>query len=199
MSSHTSDYGNSETRAHILQVSWDLIANHGSNLKLTEVAKNAGVSRQALYLHFGDRAGLVIALVRHMDEMLDLGNKLAHVQAAPDGAELICRAMRLNHEFWSMVRPVARILVVAQDHDPALRGAWRDRMAFRQKGFARIVQKIADLGELSPDWDIEEAAELLYATTHFDSWRELTLHLGWSGDRYVATMTRMLSRTMLKP
>jgi AcrR family transcriptional regulator len=198
MSSNGSDYGSSETRAHILKVSWDLIAKHGSNLKLTEVAKKAEVSRQALYLHFGDRAGLVIALVQHMDETLDLGNRLAYVRAAPDGAELLHRVMRLNHEFWSEVFPVARILVAAQDDDPALRAAWRDRMAFRQKAFAGMIQKIADLGELSPELSVQEAAEFLYATTHFDSWRELTEHLGWTGDQYVARMARYMGEALLK-
>ncbi|WP_417809848.1 TetR/AcrR family transcriptional regulator [Thioclava sp.] len=198
MSSETSDYGRSQTREHILKVSWNLAANHGSNLKLTEVAAKAGVSRQAIYLHFGDRAGLLLALVRHMDETLDLRRRLAHVQAAPDGGELLERAMRLNTHFWSAVFPVARILEAAQNDDPALGSAWRDRMAYRQKSFAAMIRQIADMGELSPDWDIEEAAALLFATTHFDTWRELTQHFGWTEDRYVSAMTRLLCRTFLE-
>ncbi len=199
MSSETSDYGSSETRAHILNVSWDLIACHGSTLKLTEVAKKAKVSRQALYLHFGDRAGLVMALVQHMDQTLDLGTRLAHVREASDGAEILDRVMRLNHHFWSEVYPVARILAAAQDGDAALRAAWRDRLTFRHKTFAGVVNRIAELGELSPDWGLEEAADLLYATAHFDSWRELTQHLGWTEERYAARMARFLSGALLKP
>lgn len=197
MSSKKADYGSSQTREHILQVSWDLIANHDSNLKLTDVATRSGVSRQAIYLHFGDRTGLLLALVRHMDETLDLGSKLAHVRAAPDGAELIKRAMSLNTRFWSEVFPVARILEAAQNDDAALRSAWRDRMKFRQQGFLAMIEKIAELGELSPDWDIEDAAAVLYATTHFDTWRELTHQLSWTEERYVATMTRLLCQALL--
>lgn len=197
MSSEASEYGSSRTREHILQVSWDLIANHPTNLKLTEVAAKAGVSRQALYLHFGDREGLLLALVRHMDETLDLGNKLAHVRAAPDGAGLLERAMRLNAGFWSEVLPVARILEAAQDEDPALGSAWRDRMAFRQQAFKAMIAQVDDMAELAIEWDIEDAAALLYATAHFDTWRELTQHLGWTEDRYVSEMTRLLCRALL--
>jgi AcrR family transcriptional regulator len=197
MSSEVPEYGSATTREHILQVSWDLIANHPTNLKLTEVAAKAGVSRQALYLHFRDRAGLLLALVRHMDATLDIGSKLAHVRAAPDGAELLERAMRLNAGFWSEVLPVARILEAAQDHDPALGSAWRDRMAFRRKAFTAMIAQIDDMGELSPDWEIDDAAALLYATAHFDTWRELTQHLGWIEDRYVSEMTRLLCRALL--
>lgn len=197
MSSEAPDYGKSETREHILKVSWDLVANHGSSLKLTEVANKAGVSRQALYLHFGDRTGLLLALVRHMDETLELGSKLAHVQAARNGGELLERAMRLNTQFWSAVSPVARILTAAENEDPALRSAWRDRMSFRQKSFGAMIQKLADTGELSPDWDVADATALLYATTHFDTWRELTQHLDWTEDRYVSAMSRLLCRALL--
>ncbi len=198
MSSSAADYGNPETRDHILKVSWELISEHGSTLKLTEVAGAADVSRQALYLHFGDRAGLVLALVRYMDETLDLGSKLAHVLAAPNGSELLERAMRLNARFWSAVFPVARILEATQNDDPALGAAWRDRMKARQEIFAAVIARISDMGELSPDWNIEEAAALLYTTLQLNNWQELTRHLGWTEDRYVAAMTRLLRRALLK-
>lgn len=73
--------------------------------------------------------------VNHMDETLDLGASLAHVQAAPTGAELLERAMRLNTIFWRTVCPVAQVLVAAKNDDEALGAAWRDRMKFRQMAF----------------------------------------------------------------
>lgn len=162
------------------------------------MAAKAGVSRQAIYLHFGDRTGLLLAIVRHMDETLDLGSKLAHVRAAQDGAELLERAMRLNTRFWSAVFPVARILEAAQNDDPALGSAWRDRMKFRQQSFLGMTEQIASLGDLSSAWDINEAAAVLYATAYLDTWRELTLHLGWTEDEYVAAMTRLLRQALLR-
>lgn len=197
MSIKSPDYGSPQTREHILKVSWDLVAGHGSTLKLTEVAARAGVSRQALYLHFGDRTGLLLALVRHMDETLDLGTSLAHVHAAPDAGELLCRTMRLNTRFWSAVLPVARILEATQYEDKALGAAWRDRMSFRQKTFSAIIRRISERGELAPDWTVETAADLLYGVAHFDTWRELVQHLGWTDDQYVDAMTRLLRRSLL--
>ena len=198
MSSKAPGYGSSETREHILRTSWALIADQDSTLKLTEVARAAKVSRQALYLHFGDRAGLVLALVRHMDETLDLGRKLAHVRAADSGGALLERAMQLSHSFWEAVYPVARILEAAQEEDPALGKAWRDRMAFRQNAFAAMIARLVELGELSEEWEAEDAAGFLYGATHLASWREMTHHLGWSEARYVAVMSRALCRALLK-
>ncbi|MCB0952277.1 MAG: helix-turn-helix transcriptional regulator, partial [Microthrixaceae bacterium] len=83
--STTVGYGDPETRNRILEAAWSLLAEHGAQIKLADVAARASVSRQALYLHFGDRAGLLVALVNHMDESLDLGESLVEVYSAPDG------------------------------------------------------------------------------------------------------------------
>jgi AcrR family transcriptional regulator len=190
-------YGDPETRRRILEVTRELLVERGSGLRLQEVAERAGVSRQALYLHFGDRRGLILALVRHMDETLELGELLAHVYAAEDGPQLLERAMRLNSEFWAKVAPVASVLIGSQKEDDALRAAWRDRMAYRRGTFRRMADRLDELGELAPCWNVEGASDLLYAVTHFDSWRELTVELGWSDDHYVETMTGLLRRALL--
>ena len=144
------------------------------------MADRAGVSRQALHLHFGDRQGLILALVRHMDETLDLDEQLAHVLAAEDGSELLERAMRLNTEFWAKVAPVASILVATGGDDAALAAAWRDRMTYRRGTFRGMAERIDGWGELADPWTVEDAADLLFAVTHFDSWSELTGELGWN-------------------
>jgi AcrR family transcriptional regulator len=197
MSTDPGSYGDPETRARILGVAWDLVADRGSSLKLSEVAERAGVSRQAVYLHFGDRNGLLLALVHHMDETLDLGASLAHVHAASNGADLLERAMRLNTDFWVAVHPVAQVLEAAQHDDEALGAAWRDRMELRQRVFARMIQQLADHAELSAEWTIEDASALLFAVAHFDTWRELTHQLHWTDDHYVEAMTRLLCRSLL--
>ena len=190
------DYGNPETRRRILEVTREVLVERGSGLRLQEVAERAGVSRQALYLHFGDRQGLILALVRHMDETLELDDLLAHVYAAKGGRQLLERALRLNTEFWAQVSPVAGVLA-GSDQDEALQAAWRDRMAFRRATFRRMVERLDELGELAPAWDPGDAAELLYVLTHFDSWRELTRELGWSHDHYVEAMSGLLGRALL--
>ncbi len=190
-------YGDPETRARILDATWELVTEQGATLKLSEVAARASVSRQAIYLHFGDRSGLLVALVQHMDDSLDLGESLAAVHAAPDGASLLEAAMRLNTTFWVQVLPVAQVLEAAQHEDEALGRAWRDRMRFRQATFRAMVETLAARGELDEGWSIDDAAATLYAVAHFDTWRELVIELGWSDERYITSMTRLLRRALL--
>ena len=196
--STTSSYGDPTTRTRILEATWELVTEQGAQLKLSEVANRASVSRQAIYLHFGDRSGLLVALVQHMDETLDLGQSLAEVHAAPDGAALLEAAMRLNTTFWAQVFPIAQVLEAAQHQDAALGAAWRDRMRFRHATLRAIVEALAERGELDEGWSVEDAAATLYAVAHFDTWRELVIELDWSDDRYVESMTRLLRRALLR-
>jgi AcrR family transcriptional regulator len=195
--STNSSYGDPETRHRILGAAWDLVAEHGERLTLADVAARASVSRQAVYLHFGDRTGLLVALVQHMDETLDLGASVADVHTARDGSALLRAAMRLNTTFWTQVAPVAQVLEAAQHDDEALGTAWRDRMRFRQSTFQAMIETLDERDELADDWSVDDAAATLYAVAHFDTWRELVVELGWSDDRYVESMTRLLSRALL--
>ena len=195
--STTVGYGDPETRNRILEAAWSLLAEHGAQIKLADVAARASVSRQALYLHFGDRAGLLVALVNHMDESLDLGESLVEVYSAPDGAALLERAMRLNTTFWTQVLPVAQVLEASQHDEEALGAAWRDRMRFRQATFRAMIENLAERGELADEWTIDDAAAALYAVAHFDTWRELMIEFGWSDERYVESITRLLCRALL--
>lgn len=195
--SASADYGAAATRRRILDAAWELVGEQGARFTLADVAARASVSRQALYLHFGDRTGLLVALVQHMDEALDLADALAAVHAARDGSTLLDAAMRLNSTFWAEVLPVAQVLEAAQHDDEALGAAWRDRMRFRQAAFRAMVETLAERGQLASDWTVDDAAATLYAVAHFDTWRELVVELDWSDDHYVASMTRLLQRALL--
>src|SRR6266508_6749780 len=53
------------------------------SVTLEEVARAAGVSRQAIYTNFGSRAGLLAALVAYVDEIGGLQAKIANVLSSP--------------------------------------------------------------------------------------------------------------------
>jgi len=191
-------YGDPATRSRILDSAWELVTEQGGRFKLADVASRASVSRQAVYLHFGDRAGLLVALVQHIDDTLDLAESLAKVHAAPDGASLLEAAMRLNTTFWAKVFPIAQVLEAAQHDDEALGAAWRDRMRFRHATFRAMIEALSERGELDEEWSIDAASATLYAVAHFDTWRELVIELDWSDDLYIASMSRLLRRALLR-
>lgn len=189
-------YGDPATRLRILRAAWELVAERG-DVPVGEVARHAGVSRQTVYLHFRDRGGLLLALVVHMDEALGLGESLAHVFAAPTGEEAMARAVVVHSTFNPGIDAVARVLEGVAARDDPLALVWRDRMAFRRQVHRDIVARLADEGQLAPEWTVEVATDLFHTVTLPASWRELTQHGGWSAHDYVDGMTRLLRRALV--
>lgn len=198
MSSGSDRYGDPETRRRILQATREVLTELGPDLRVSHVAAAAGVSRQAVYLHFGDRTSLLMALLQHMDETLDLGPALQHIYEARSGGEVLHRTMQLHSTFSAAIEPVASVMESAQHHDEALRAAWRDRMAYRRQAHRRIVERLHELGDLADGLPVGVASDLFYAVTLPTVWREVTQELGWSSDEYVDRFTAFLRNALLR-
>ncbi len=192
MSSAERAYGDPDTRRRILLATWEVIEQLGADIRISDVADRAGVSRQAIYLHFGDRANLLLALVEFMPETLGFQNLLAHVFAAGSGVEMLRRAVALHSTYSAKIDSVARVLEAAQYQDPAVGAAWRDRMNRSRAAHRAIIERIAKEGQLADGWTVSEAADLFYTVTMQGPWRELTRELGWSPEQYAERITKLL-------
>ena len=62
-----------DTRTRILEATWRLLEKRcGQGVRMSDIAKEAGVSRQAVYLHFESRKELIIATTKYVDEVKSL-------------------------------------------------------------------------------------------------------------------------------
>jgi AcrR family transcriptional regulator len=195
--SSTAPYGDPETRQRILAKAWELLEGRGSEVTLAEIAKGAGVSRQALYLHFGDRSGLFVALVDHVDLSLGSTEIRAHVIGAPSGAETLRRWVEALSWYTGKIDRLTQILEWGQYEDEALAAGWRNRMNRRRDLMLGVAERIADEGRLAEGWTTAEAADLIYAITMPGPWRELTREVGWSEEEYAERVWRLLESSLL--
>lgn len=190
-------YGDPGTRRKILEATWELMRERGAAIRLSDVATRAGVSRQAVYLHFGDRAGLILGLVRYMDETLGLGASLQRVFSAATGAEALERLVALHRTFNPRIDPIAQALDAGQYDDQALGNAWRERLEFRRSHHRQIIQRIYEEGKLPEEWSAEAAGDLLFAITLPAVWRELVRNLGWTPLRAERAMSLLVRRAFV--
>src|SRR4028118_1156450 len=87
----------SETRTRIVEATWRLMEErNGQGVRMRDVAEAAGVSRQAVYLHFGSRAELMVATARYGDEVRGLDERLRRYRATTAGVE----RLEAFVEFW---------------------------------------------------------------------------------------------------
>jgi AcrR family transcriptional regulator len=190
-------YGDPGTRERLLQAAWDLALEQGLALRLADVAARAGVSRQAVYLHFGDRAGLLLALLARVDQAFSLADLLARVDQARTGVEALDRMVEVHAAYSPRIDALTRILEAHQDQDPAVAAALRDRLDLRRAAHRAVIARIAAEGDLASGWTADTAADLFYAITMPAPWRELTSTCGWSPKQYAQRISQLLHSALI--
>ena len=192
-------YGDPGTRERLLRAAWEQAVEQGPSLRLADVAARAGVSRQAVYLHFGDRAKLLLELLAWGDEALKLGDLLARVTEAPTGVQALERMVEVHAAYSPRIDALARILEAHQYQDPAVAAALRDRLSFRRAAHRAVIARIAAEGDLASGWTVDAAADLFFAVTLPAPWRELTGACGWPAGQYAERMSQFLRRALITP
>ena len=119
-----------ETQTAILEATWALIAKHKRlDVGQAEIAAAAGVSRQTVYLAFGNRAGLLTAMVRHRDTRSDHVTRLGEISRARNiSLQDFHTYLDIWIEYLQLIYPVGILLDAAALTDTDAASAWDDRM-----------------------------------------------------------------------
>lgn len=185
------------TRERILQATLDLLASGSpERTRMSDIARAAGISRQALYLHFPNRADLLIAATKHLDAQVNIDASLARSRAAETGEARLSAFIRAWGAHIPVIYPVGRALMAMQETDAEARAAWGDRMAAVRHGCAAAVSALMRDGALRDDLSEETATDLLAGILSVRMWEHLTRECGWSQDLYLGEIDR-LSRAAL--
>ena len=187
-----------ETRERILQAAVrKLEESGGRGVRMGDIARETGISRQAVYLHFATRTDLLIAATLYRGDMLGVEDRLAPSRAAKSGVE----RLRLYIEFWGNFIPefygVAKALMMAQDTDDAAAAAWRDRMLAMRDGCRAAIDTLHADGTLAKEWSRPKATDALMAMLQVPNWEYLTIECGWSRKEYIRWINTMARRTFV--
>ena len=187
-----------ETRTRILDATIRTLEESGGRgVRMGDIAKETGISRQAVYLHFPSRTELLIAATLYKGDLLDVEARLAPSRAAKSGIE----RLRLYIEFWGHfipeIYPVGKALMTAQDSDDDAAAAWRDRMLAMRDGCRAAIEALHDDGTLAKDWTKPKAIDALWTMLLVPNWEHLTIECGWSTKDYIRWMTTIAERTFV--
>lgn len=169
----------------------------GSGVRMSDIAKMAKVSRQAVYLHFPGRAELLVATTRYLDEVHDIQSKLTASRQAPTGA------LRLAAwtDFWGNYIPIiygtAKALLEMRETDEAAKLAWAGRMDAMREGCAAAIAAIKADGVLAPVYTEKEAVDLLWTLLSVRTWEHLRLDCGWPQDAYMTHIKRIAANSLV--
>ena len=187
-----------ETRVRILNATLKLLeSGQGSSVRMSDIAKTTGISRQAVYLHFPNRAELLIAATRHLDDLNDVNARLIASRTAATGQERLEAFIEAWGNYIPEVHGVAKALLALQDTDEAARLAWADRMAGLREGFEAAVKALKKDGMLSPDHSVKEATDILWSMLSVQTWMLLTQDCGWPQRQYVKSMKQLANKMLV--
>lgn len=176
-----------KTRTAILNATWSLIVEKGQlEVGQAEIAAAAGVSRQTVYLAFGNRAGLLTAMARNKDLQSDHVARLGEISRSGTAtpADLL-RYVGIWLDYLPVIYPVGILLDAAALTDREAADAWDDRMkGALLAGLRRILGHLAKDGHLARGLEANRAAELVWSLIHPTSWRQLVVGCGWSAEDF---------------
>ena len=184
------------TRERLLDAAWEIVAERGVDAStLAEIAALAGVSRQAVYLHFGNRASLLSAMAERVDHTSGFRSKLASARARPP-VDAFLSLLEAWFSYLPSILPVALALEASWLSGGDGRDAYRERMDDWHGGLRLAVGRLHDSGQLVEEWDVDTAADWVWATIHPTHYHHLTAERGWSAratrQRLIATLRGQL-------
>ena len=186
------------TRDRILQSAWRLLeTDPGHGVRMSDIAKDAGISRQALYLHYPTRADLLIATTRYLDEIKNVDERLAPSRSAETGPERLDAFIEAWGNYVPEIYGVAKALLAMKDSDEAADAAWNDRMQAVRHGCKVAVKALARDKLLVADLTEKQATDLLWTWLSIRNWEHLTRACGWSQQQYIRFLKSSARRMLL--
>jgi len=187
-----------DTRTRILKATLDLLeAGQGKGVRMTDIARSAGISRQAVYLHFSTRAELLIATTHYVDALKGSEARLVASRTARNGIERLEAFIAAWGGYLPEIYGIARALLAMRDTDEAAKDAWDKRMQDMREGCEAAINALAADGKLSPAQTPQEATDILWTMLSVRNWEQLTIACGWSQARYVEAITAMARRVFV--
>jgi AcrR family transcriptional regulator len=172
-----------QTRRRILDavIAW-LRSAPSEPISIERVAELADVARSTVYAIFGSRAGLFDAVAADVLER-DAYGRLLEAKHEPDAREHMRSGFRSATEMLAADRDIVRTLFsMAQLDERAVGGAVRRREESRAAGMARLAGRLGEQDLLRPGVSVEQAEDLLWVLTSFESFDLLYTGRGLSSE-----------------
>jgi len=180
------------TRARVHEATLDLVKTATGPISMSAIAKAAGLSRQALYLLFTDKADLFIGLLRYADAKRGIVGELKAIRATATGVEQLRALIDLQVRLTPGYQPLLDAFELLRRQDADAEAAWQDRQRHRLYGARAIVERLAGEGRLREGLDHDAAADLIWSLTSPANWDSLVIQRGWTGEQYRERITDLL-------
>ncbi|WP_143220861.1 TetR/AcrR family transcriptional regulator [Actinomadura sp. CNU-125] len=178
----------------ILTAARRLFAENGyARTPIRLIAKEAGVSPQTIYAHFGSKAGVLNGLVDLMDDEAGVPDLMAEAAGPHDPADLLGLVAKASRQIRERCGDIVAILGSGAAVDPDIAATRAETERRTRLGIEMIVDRIRDTGRPVDPRASDIAVALMSHGVH-DS---LVVDAGWSHDDYEDWLKRTLITALL--
>jgi AcrR family transcriptional regulator len=165
---------------------------------LSEVAEAARVVRSTIYTVFGSREGLLRAVAQDMTERGGW-DRMREAFRDPDAWAAIRRNLEEGTRMVASEHPVALAIstLAAVDPDAAVVAAEMDEL--RLRGLRDLVRRLDEQGYLRPELSREQAVEILWVLTSWNSFDQLYSGRGLDQPAAAERLVTMARLTLCRP
>ena len=194
----------SENRRAVLEAAHRMFLERGyAATTVGAIAAAAGVSVETVYKAFGNKPGLVKAVVDVAivgdDEPVPMlqRDRVRRMEAEPDPRRKL--AMYGEHLADSAPRrvPVELLVRAAAASDAGAAGVWDELEAERLTGMTFFARHLDEGGHLRPSVPVEEARDVLWTYNSADVYQLLVMRRGWTPERYGRWVAGALAAALL--
>ena len=167
-------------------------------VSIDRIAEMAGVARSTVYAIFGSRAGLFDAVAADVLEREDY-ERLLQAKHEPDAREHMRVGFRTATEMLAADPEIVRALFsMAQLDERAVGDAVRRREERRAAGMKRLAGRLGEQDLLRPDVSVDDAEQILWVLTSFESFDLLYTRRGLSREAVADLLFATAERALLK-
>jgi AcrR family transcriptional regulator len=186
------------TRQAIVEAAAGLWLERGLHAAgLEEIAAAAGVTRRTIYLHFGGKLALLLAVVDQAERAAGLPELAARLHEARTPEQILERLADIQVQYLPQIYESIRLVHAARREEPAADKVWNGRMRRRRATFRLLAARIQEQGRLDPGLTLDDAVMLIWTLTSPHMYEYLVVDGGWSLKRYRGHVIRLLRRALL--
>ncbi|MFI6982856.1 TetR/AcrR family transcriptional regulator [Embleya sp. NPDC050154] len=190
-----------ETRRAILDAATRLFVEHGyAATTMAQLAESAGVAVDTVYTVAGRKPALFLHLVEAAvsgtDDAVPAARRdyVREMRAEPDAARKLRRYARAIRGMHARLAPLLR---VARTGPPEVARIWQDITLRRADNMRLLARDLAATGQLRPELDPDEVADVIWATNSPEFYCLLVEDRRWPPERFEQWLADTWCRLLL--
>lgn len=189
-------------RRAILKAARELFTMRGyAATTMNDVAERAGVALDTVYAAVGRKPALFLELVETavsgVDQAVPARERgyVRAIGAEPDAGRKLDIYARAIGDIHGRLAPLLRVAQTAAH--PEVREVWQDIAHRRAANMRELARDLLDTGQLRPGLDVDEIADVIWATNSPEFYCLLVEDRGWAADRFTAWLADTWRRLLL--